>query len=39
MTYYDFTPNALPLLRHLEKALATSDPDFTSEQKIHTEQV
>lgn len=26
MTYHDFTPNGLPLLRHLEKALATSDP-------------
>ena len=31
MTYYDFTPNGFPLLRHLEKALATSDPDFTGE--------
>lgn len=31
MTYYDFTPNGLPLLMHLEKALATSDPDFTGE--------
>lgn len=31
MTYHDFTPNGLPLLRHLEKALATSDPDFTGE--------